>query len=124
MKRIIKYRVWNTVRKEFSFIELFNGKKNIDTTIDVLRSRNFEHPQQFVGLGKNGKEIYEGDYLKCGEGYCTVEFIDGNFSFSNCEHWLDEWNWADDSGRFEVIGNTYETSEDDLLKLKNKKRKK
>ena len=49
--REIKFRIWNTTRKEFAYLELFStGKSNIHTSPDVERSSNFKDLEQFIVL--------------------------------------------------------------------------
>jgi len=55
---------------------------------------------------KNKKEIFQGDILKCQDALCIIG-NDFTFESKTC-WWLDEWNFEDDSIRFEVIGNIHE----------------
>jgi uncharacterized phage protein (TIGR01671 family) len=131
MNREIKFRIYNTTRSEFSYLELFNGKDaNIHTSPDVQRSSNFKHPQQFTGLlDKNRKEIYEGDivkdyYLKqigrikfghpFSWGFTIRYFEDFNGEEINAFD-SDDIAWAgltmDSAKHYEVIGNIHENPE-------------
>lgn len=85
-KRIIKFRAWDKVAKTW----FRNGDGfSIDWDASHITDDNDERTRtaptivlmQFTGLlDKNGKEIYEGDWLSVSPGYSsTVEFKDGCF---------------------------------------------
>lgn len=91
--REIKFRAWDGKT-------MWESISDLDTDWTLM---------QFTGLkDKNGKEIYEGDYLTCrhrDEG--AVEWRDDMAAFS----WEPGQNWGEIEVNFceiEVIGNIYE----------------
>ena len=84
---------------------------------------------QFTGLkDKNGKDIYEYDFVYCRNGNAIIKFINGSFIFVCLEDmhdreydYLRELRGAFDNGdlfKFEVIGNIHANPE--LLNKKTK----
>ena len=62
MKREIKFRFWQTIEK----FMLNWDEINLSSLYELLTAAD-SIPMQFTGLtDKNGKEIYEGDYLSIG----------------------------------------------------------
>jgi hypothetical protein len=58
---------------------------------------------------KNGELIYERDIIKFGDNIAQIKFSDAAFYWE----WItpngpDYLFWADDAGRFKIIGNIYE----------------
>lgn len=131
MKRKLKFRAWDETHKimhhNFQFIK--SGDKGNDWivfTSDKQKLTDKPHPlenpyfsqqlkiMQFTGLhDKNGKEIYEGDIVKCDELIMTVEFVQSSFCKCN-----ENGNWIIHShDNIEVIGNLYENHE--LINIKS-----
>lgn len=112
--REIKFRAWHTVlKKMFTAEEMGNdqltlsvdgrGFVNIssESTERSVFAGNKMIPLQFTGLkDKNGKEIFEGDKVKVGNGpWWEVKMTPGLF-----------WNASPaDKDQIEVIGNIYES---------------
>ena len=115
--RQIKFRAWDKENKKMifgGFVIWADG--DIFTNDDLDNRRQIDGinliPMQFTGLlDKNGKEIYEGDEIKCEDLYCEVKWDEF------------ECGWCFDSdGRsicirpefarenWEIIGNIYEDS--------------
>lgn len=107
--RDIKFRVWNPKHKEmrhWGFIEgdMFTG---IPTGAG-LTIEECSKSMQFTGLkDKSGKEIYEGDVLKCHSGYkWIVSWNEDHACFQvTCPPVVVE---IIDNGNMEVIGNIHQ----------------
>jgi uncharacterized phage protein (TIGR01671 family) len=123
MKREIKFRAWDGIRKEMFYpycLEHINGiltaKRYVtDENADVLTVL-----MQFTGLhDKSGKEIYEGDIIRCNNtqiGEVLWEEHDACFNVNGYYDSSDDYpTMAFIEGQpFEVIGNIFENPE--LLK--------
>ena len=118
MNREIKFRLWNTVRKDMNYDGgmAMLGNKLIQDDHNIL--------MQFTELkDKNGKEIYEGDIVKIEEFVGKqiigkIIFYDYMWQIFEFKEDSDEKDYTDyiwiRDYILEVIGNIYENSE--LLK--------
>ncbi len=104
--REIKFRVWNNITNKWII-----PKKECFVPINnsILLHGDYYRFQQYTEVkDKNGKEIYEGDFLKYGNRRGIVEFFAGMFICS----WADQ---TDDTLAFmqianmEIVGNIFET---------------
>lgn len=124
MNRELKFRAWN-----------FESKKMLDSHATVLNlnlylgDESYSHVQvmQFTGLlDKNGKEVYEGDILKCERSYwkeprnLIVKWFGERYGLENPKDTVDS-EVMDKESCFnvleterEIIGNIYQN--EDLLK--------
>lgn len=135
--REIKFRVWNKelhlMLKGITLNSLFYS--GVECAVNLAEPNypyEFCIPMQYAGLqDKNGKEIYDGDYVTFyadygGDGVLEpreeIEFkglvvwsIDGcGFGVQTelCKAGEVEFNlWVDSVGQWEVIGNIYENPE-------------
>lgn len=138
MKREIKFRTWDEVKKEMAEYDfLFTN----DVENFCKADWNLKDLMQFTGLkDKNGKEIYEGDLLLIPDEYTEVTlddgtgpieswphiaevvFQDGSFGI-NITDSADDYkkgfyspqyteHWIGDTfSEFEIIGNIYDNPE-------------
>jgi uncharacterized phage protein (TIGR01671 family) len=112
--REIKFRQWNPLRKE---MQQFTDRTDVevlgDGTVGAYWPKNIL--MQFTGLhDKTGKEIYEGDILKCDD-VANQKYVNLPVIFNDeCEWVADDGAWklyfgrGVYKGRFEVIGNIYD----------------
>lgn len=127
--RIIKFRIWDNLKKQWCSNQSIWRMKTNDKGIGEISPPAIyfnQHPegltyQQLTGLqDKNGKEIYEGDIVRVQNyryhlGQHKVELI-GDFETYPVE-WRDCGMWnisrndiSDASILYEVIGNIYKSS--------------
>lgn len=110
----IKFRAWDKNNKRFvpdSELQVHtlgteSSENGLNKTLEILGI--VYELQQFTGLkDKNGKEIYEGDIMRCNDlGFVRVEWTDERFGWSPFV--------AKNDTSWEVVGNIYENPE--LLK--------
>ena len=126
MSREHKFRGYSTLFKQWKYGYLVNGRSTssiIEIYGDIFYGVIPESVGEYTGLkDKNGKEIYEGDVVRCDYGYGKIVFINGCFVVE----WIDdpeaimEYIHSADGRRerkggdiFLIIGNIYENP--DLL---------
>lgn len=132
MSREIKFRFWDEYNKQYSEepfyrITISNDGQVYNSENDEWYEVNTRYViQQFTGLkDKKGKEIYEGDIIKCKP--IDVIHPQDLFKYNNFEfltsavYWSKEYCcfetdfnsscFADSKNVIEVIGNIYETPE-------------
>ena len=133
MNRKIRFRGKSLKDGEFEYGSLLTYQRSIDIEGDdrVFAAISYEGLEpievdpntvgQFTGLyDKNGKEIYEGDIVKCDvmnndEIFC-VTWLDGKARCALTERPEDTtgWLYACDVDTIDVLGNVYDNNE--LLK--------
>ena len=108
MKREIKFRVWDNLKKSF----LKDKSVLIHTEKPFVQHDQGHIFQQFTGFkDKNNKEIYEGDILQPeGLDKGIVEFCDGGFKLNaeQTSDFLCYLIYGGESVECEVIGNIFE----------------
>ena len=121
MNRPIKFRAWDGKRMLFSesgdFYLMPNNKVDIPSSTGHEFYRKDYPIMQFTGLhDRNGREIYEGDIVKCSRG-CphVIEFMNevpstniGGMPGFYLSGLNEGYAWT---GKEEVIGNLYQTPE-------------
>lgn len=124
-QREIKFRAWDRYMEGKHMVKVdmldfrlgtLYGKDERDFSHDM--DMKFYELMQFTGLkDKNGKEIWEGDVIRCYHEKGVIENTLGCFGFQqtrdNFTTLLDIWERGD-GHKVEVIGNIYENPE--LLK--------
>lgn len=116
--REIKFRVWDKVRKKMLDVDFISESlfKPSGYEVEFVESDDFVI-MQYIGLkDKNGKEVYEGDFVRCSRG-CPHEVIwlkeYGGLMLGGMPAWYlsglsEGYAWTDDE---EIIGNIYENPE-------------
>ncbi len=120
--RLIKFRVWNTKTKEFvndelayssHYYDIVNGGFHTWDSYYRGYADNWIVQQSIELLDKNGKDIYEGDIVKCSDGY--IGYIDYHFGgFHVRKDTFDKKNKVDIAAR---LGMAYYCGEHDYLEV-------
>ena len=115
--REIKFRAWDTKKERFDYYPLIsNGSVyNVDAFDDLVEySEGRMILQQYTGLkDKNGKEIYEGDFLQDDDGIGEVEWVNEHCGFRVFTRNPSLYHNLESDGSLRnslVIGNIYEHS--------------
>jgi hypothetical protein len=106
MNRQLKFRVWDNEPKKFEYFELHNI-----TVPDRLLTQDKFTVQQWTGfVDRNGKDVYEGDFL--GEKFDPITFYEGKFiARLRGARLFDLEEFWEDGQEPEVIGNIFESRE-------------
>lgn len=114
MNREIKFNLWDIEREQYyrDVLSLENDKITIWATLNIRTSNNVIW-LQFTGLkDKNGKEIFEGDIVRCDNMTIAIEYSANAFEgiYLNPKYMhspLQNKNYL----QWEVIGNIYQNPE-------------
>ena len=124
MKREIKFRAWNGVLHEYRTIDMNSGKQNLgmgfesaegigSNTTTIYHSFG-DVVEQYTGLkDTKGKDIYEGDIVRCEHDYQGTDYT-GKVMFFNggfCVWTGGFRNYVWDDMIPEIIGNIHENPE-------------
>lgn len=113
--RVLKFRAWDKKRNKLVYLEKQKFERMSSggwytASLEELLADNIPI-MQFTGLlDKNGKKVFEGDIVKCLDGYNAEVFWDDKHTGW---HPFGSYEGAEWDKSVEVIGNIYENS--DLL---------
>lgn len=110
--RVIKFRVWDCELKEMIYDAQDESGYESDGFTDFLHRESRYKVMQFTGLlDKSGKEILEGDIVRC-RGLFTIETVVVK-DIRNIPVQIRSWPTAygKGNGDCEVLGNIYENAE-------------
>lgn len=118
-----RFRVWDKINEEWLNIphlslDVESGLLNDFFDYEEAAKRRYVL-EQCTGLkDKNGKLIYEGDWLKTKDGYyCYVVWFDGFWWVKSLPSEAMDLEYSEFYKECEVIGNIHENTE--LLEVKN-----
>jgi hypothetical protein len=99
----VKFRAYDEINKEM----VYQSREKPHEMFNWQILKRYSLRMQYTGLNdRNGKEIYEGDFVKDGLRTLFVKFTNGSFNFFSKHGYMVtnvDTNW------FEVIGNIFET---------------
>lgn len=110
--REIKFRAWNKQKALMIYDVDINSYGQVIKYEYGQYDGSYDYPvMQYTGLrDKNGREIYEGDIVKCfrNEGF---EFVTTRLGAHGIETQVGFYPFTEIDGHVEVIGNIYENPE-------------
>ena len=114
--REIKFRAWDKENKRMLYVSDINfcGEEISAYDREEYIGFNYIELMQFTGRQDiNGKEVYEGDIVKCFDNYYKMYYI-GVVDFADCSFVIKNdactyYRWQD--YRVEIVGNIYENPE-------------